>query len=146
MGRRQRGSPGPPRPDSSSPRPVRAWPLIRPPPAPTRWRAGGNHSNTAWTFRRPRTSKKHALADPGPSDGLTEAVTAVFSGTSVISGLGKAVVMKTGPATEFGRVAAGLVGRHAPETERERGARRFGFLILEIVIFLVLFVFLVNGP
>ena len=97
--------------------------------------ASATHSNTAWTFRRPRTSKKHALADPGPSDGLTEAVTAVFSGTSVISGLGKAVVMKTGPATEFGRVAAGLVGR-PPETEGERGARRFGFLILEIVIFL----------
>ncbi|MBI1960469.1 MAG: hypothetical protein HYS36_14730, partial [Candidatus Rokubacteria bacterium] len=53
----------------------------------------------------------------------------------MISGLGKADVMKTGPATEFGRVAAGLVGRHAPETECERGARRFGFLILEIVIF-----------
>ncbi|MDP2627350.1 MAG: HAD-IC family P-type ATPase [Candidatus Rokubacteria bacterium] len=52
--------------------------------------------------------------------------------------------MKTGPATEFGRVAAGLVGP-PPETECERGARRFGFLILEIVIFLVLFVFLVNA-
>jgi Mg2+-importing ATPase len=70
--------------------------------------------------------------------------TAVFRGTSVVSGLGAAVVVATGPATELGRVAAGLVGR-TPETEFERGTRRFGFLILEVVVFLVLFVFLVNA-
>jgi len=45
----------------------------RSPTARIRLCASANHSNTAWTFRRPRTSKKHALADPGPSDGLTEA-------------------------------------------------------------------------
>ena len=50
----------------------------------------------------------------------------------------------TGPSTEFGRVAAALVGR-PPETEFERGTRRFGFLILQVVIFLVLFAFLVNA-
>ena len=76
--------------------------------------------------------------------GLGEAVTAVFRGTSVISGLAMAVVVATGPATEFGRVAASLVAR-PPETEFERGTRRFGFLILQVVIFLVLFVFLVNA-
>lgn len=69
---------------------------------------------------------------------------AVFRGTSVVSGLGTAVVVTTGAATEFGRVAAGLVGR-TPETEFERGTRRFGFLILQMVVFLVLFVFLVNA-
>ena len=52
--------------------------------------------------------------------------------------------MATGPATEFGRVATSLVAR-PPETEFERGTRRFGFLILQVVIFLVLFVFLVNA-
>jgi Mg2+-importing ATPase len=69
---------------------------------------------------------------------------AVFRGTSAVSGLGTAVVVATGAATEFGRVAAGLVGR-TPETEFERGTRRFGFLILQMVVFLVLFVFLVNA-
>ena len=48
--------------------------------------------------------------------------------------------MATGAATEFGRVAASLTGR-PPETEFERGTRRFGFLILQVVIFLVLFAF-----
>ena len=69
---------------------------------------------------------------------------AVFRGTSVVSGLGVAVVVTTGAATELGEVAAELVGR-VPETEFERGTRRFGFLILQMVVFLVLFVFLVNA-
>jgi Mg2+-importing ATPase len=68
----------------------------------------------------------------------------VFRGTSVVSGVGVALIDATGVATEFGRVAAHLTGR-APETEFERGTRRFGFLILQIVIFLVLFVFFVNA-
>ena len=71
-------------------------------------------------------------------------MTGVFRGTSVVSGLGVAVVVATGAATEFGHVAAGLVGR-PPETEFERGTRKFGFLILQVVVFLVLFVFLVNA-
>jgi len=68
----------------------------------------------------------------------------VLRGTSVVSGVGIAVIDATGAATEFGRVAAHLTGR-PPETEFERGTRRFGFLILQVVIFLVLFVFLVNA-
>ncbi len=88
--------------------------------------------------------EKHAQAEALTPGGLGEAVTAVFRGTSVVSGLGTAVVMVTGAATEFGQVAASLVGR-PPETEFERGTRRFGFLILQVVIFLVLFVFLVNA-
>ena len=87
-------------------------------------------------------------ATPGPlppgAGGLGDAVTGVFRGTSVVSGLGAAVVVATGAATEFGHVAAGLVGR-PPETEFERGTRKFGFLILQVVVFLVLFVFLVNA-
>jgi P-type Mg2+ transporter len=88
--------------------------------------------------------EKHAEPDGVPAGGLHEAITAVFRGTSVVSGFGTAVVMRTGAATEFGRIAATLRGR-PPETEFERGTRRFGFLILQIVIFLVLFVFLVNA-
>ena len=88
--------------------------------------------------------EKQALPGALTSGGLGEAVAAVFRGTSVISGLAAAVVVATGPATEFGRVAAGLVAR-PPETEFERGTRRFGFLILQVVTFLVLFVFLVNA-
>jgi P-type Mg2+ transporter len=88
--------------------------------------------------------EKQATPGPLPPGGLGDAVTGVFRGTSVVSGLGAAVVVATGGATEFGRVAAGLVGR-PPETEFERGTRKFGFLILQVVVFLVLFMFLVNA-
>jgi Mg2+-importing ATPase len=68
----------------------------------------------------------------------------VLRGTSVVSGVGVARIERTGAATELGRVAARLAGR-PPETEFERGTRHFGFLILQVVVFLVLFVFLVNA-
>ena len=88
--------------------------------------------------------EKHALGEGAPGNGLGEAIGAVFRGTSVVSGLGVALVVSTGTSTEFGHVAAQLAAR-PPDTEFERGTRRFGFLILEVVIFLVLFVFLVNA-
>jgi P-type Mg2+ transporter len=68
----------------------------------------------------------------------------LFRGTSVVSGVGVARVEATGTATELGRIAAQLAGS-PPETEFERGTRQFGFLILQVVVFLVLFVFLVNA-
>jgi Mg2+-importing ATPase len=67
----------------------------------------------------------------------------VFLGTSVVSGTATAVVTATGPATQFGDIAARLAAR-APETEFERGTHRFGLLIMRTVVFLVLFVLLIN--
>lgn len=66
---------------------------------------------------------------------------AAFLGTSVVSGTGIAVVTVTGARTAFGEIAAHLASR-PPETEFERGIRRFGMLIMRTVFFLVLFVFL----
>jgi len=88
--------------------------------------------------------EKHADAAVAPGASVEEAATAVLQGTSVVSGLGEAVVVRTGARTEFGQVAARLAGR-APETEFERGTRRFGILILQVVLVLVFFVFLVNA-
>jgi Mg2+-importing ATPase len=88
--------------------------------------------------------EKHADAAVAPGASVEEAATVVLQGTSVVSGLGEAVVVRTGPRTEFGQVAARLAGR-APETEFERGTRRFGILILQVVLVLVFFVFLVNA-
>ena len=67
---------------------------------------------------------------------------AVFFGTSVVSGTGTAVVLATGRATAFGDVAARLAAK-APETEFDRGTRRFGLFITQTVLVLVLFVFVV---
>jgi Mg2+-importing ATPase len=65
----------------------------------------------------------------------------VFLGTSVVSGTALAEVTATGPATAFGDIAARLMER-PPETEFERGIRRFAVLIMRTVVFLVLFVLL----
>jgi Mg2+-importing ATPase len=78
------------------------------------------------------------ITDPGP-----DATDLVYLGTSVISGTATAVVFATGDDTAFGDVVARLAAR-PDETEFERGTRKFGTMILQTVIFLVLFVLVVN--
>ncbi len=68
----------------------------------------------------------------------------LFAGTSVVSGVGQAVVTATGRQTQFGAIARTLVEK-APPSEFEHGTRRFGFIIMRTVLGLVLFVFLVNA-
>lgn len=67
----------------------------------------------------------------------------VFLGTSLVSGAATAVVYATGSDTAFGDIVARLAAR-PEETEFERGTRRFGMLILQTVLFLVLFILIVN--
>ena len=66
--------------------------------------------------------------------------TEVFLGTHVVSGWGKAVILQTGKATRFGKIAERLRLRR-PETEFERGVRRFGYLLAEVTLLLVLAIF-----
>ncbi|MEM3526193.1 MAG: magnesium-translocating P-type ATPase, partial [Candidatus Jordarchaeaceae archaeon] len=51
--------------------------------------------------------------------------------------------VKTGGLTEYGKIAKKLVVKY-PETEYERGLKKFGFLLMQVIFFLVLFVFFVN--
>jgi Mg2+-importing ATPase len=92
-------------------------------------------------------AEKEAQDDTAQAKGATqsaaEARNTVLLGTSVVSGIATAVVYATGRETEFGDIAARLASR-APETEFDRGIRGFSFLILRYVIFLVLFVLVVN--
>jgi Mg2+-importing ATPase len=74
---------------------------------------------------------------------LTEWSNFLFMGTSVVSGTSTAVVVNTGSSTEYGKIAKRLVARE-PETEFERGVRRFGFLMMEVTFVLVIFVFFMN--
>jgi Mg2+-importing ATPase len=68
---------------------------------------------------------------------------ALFMGTHVISGQARAVVILTGRDTEFGKISDRLQLKPA-ETEFERGVRRFGYLLMEVTLVLVLFIFAVN--
>jgi len=83
---------------------------------------------------------------PGPSPKETPLARrsgAVFLGTHVISGAARMLVIRTGPRTELGRVAAHVATR-APETDFERGLRRFGYLLMEVTLLLVLGIFAAN--
>ena len=64
-------------------------------------------------------------------------------GSHVVSGTGRAVVIHTGRSTVYGAIAAQLRQRR-PETEFERGVRRFGNLLLEITLLLIALIFAVN--
>ncbi len=83
-------------------------------------------------------------ASTAEADGSAPAVAGrehlVFFGTSVISGTGRAVVVATGPRTEYGLIARRLDER-PPRNDFERGVRRFGLLIARIILLLVMGVF-----
>ena len=64
-------------------------------------------------------------------------------GSHVVSGTGRVVVIHTGRSTVYGAIAAQLRQRR-PETEFERGVRRFGNLLLEITLLLIALIFAVN--
>jgi Mg2+-importing ATPase len=85
--------------------------------------------------------KRPGEVAPGAS--LTERINCVFMGTNVRSGSARALVVQTGTATAFGQIAERLTLR-PPETEFERGIRRFGYLLTEVMMVLVLIVFAVN--
>jgi len=78
-----------------------------------------------------------------PETPLSQRTNSLFMGTHVVSGSARAVVIRTGKETEFGKVSERLKLR-PPETEFERGVRRFGYLLMEITLVLVIAVFAIN--
>ncbi|HVV99380.1 MAG TPA: cation-transporting P-type ATPase, partial [Planctomycetaceae bacterium] len=88
--------------------------------------------------------KEVCAPDESPDRPLTlDRRDVVFFGTSVVSGTATALVVATGRATEYGDVAARLAAR-APETEFDRGTRRFGMFVTQTVLVLIVFVFAVT--
>ncbi len=75
-----------------------------------------------------------------PDAPLAERRNVVFQGTSVRSGVARAVVVRTGPSSEYGALAARLALR-PPETDFDRGIRRFGYLLTRVMVALVFVVF-----
>lgn len=78
-------------------------------------------------------------ASTQPNSKLAEAL----AGTNVVSGSGYITITKTGPATEFGKIAAASVAPSVPDAF-EKGVNSFGYLIVKLSVFIVLAVFLIN--
>ena len=75
--------------------------------------------------------------------GLRARTNCVFLGSNVRSGLARCLVVGTGAATEFGEIAHRLTLR-PPETEFDRGIRRFGYLLTSAMLIMVLLVFVAH--
>ncbi len=75
--------------------------------------------------------------------GLAARTNCVFMGTSVRSGTAHALITQTGADTAFGQIAERLKLR-PPETEFEHGIRRFGYLLTEVMVALVVAAFAIN--
>ena len=82
-----------------------------------------------------------APAPPDPWD--IEAKSAVFMGSTVISGSARMRITRTGQATALGQIA-GSLEKKPPPTAFELGIRQFGMLIMRFTFLLVLFTLLVN--
>jgi len=80
------------------------------------------------------------LAEDAP---LAKRSNALFQGSHVVSGTGRALVVQTGAHTVFGEIAERLRLR-PPETEFERGLRRFGGMLIQVTMLLVIAIFAIN--
>jgi Mg2+-importing ATPase len=74
---------------------------------------------------------------------LSQRTNTVWMGTHIVSGTAKALVVHTGKETEFGKVSERLKLK-SPETEFERGIRRFGYFLGEVTLILVVLIFAIN--
>jgi Mg2+-importing ATPase len=83
------------------------------------------------------------LKAPGtsaPDAALGARKNALYLGTSVRSGTGRLLVTTLAKDSEYGRIARTLSLR-APETDFDRGIRRFGYLLTRVMVALVVFTF-----
>jgi Mg2+-importing ATPase len=99
--------------------------------------------NQALLTGEPFPVEKQAKDLPTPAGELSGAANFLFMGTSVISGVARAVVCRTGRSTELGGLAGELAARR-PADAFQQGIRQFGFLMLRLTVFLVLFVMVTN--
>jgi Mg2+-importing ATPase len=78
-----------------------------------------------------------------PETPLSQRTNSLHMGTHVVSGTARAIVVRTGKETEFGKVSEHLKLR-PPETEFEHGVRQFGYLLMEVTVVLVIAIFAIN--
>ncbi|HTJ84177.1 MAG TPA: magnesium-translocating P-type ATPase [Polyangiaceae bacterium] len=84
-------------------------------------------------------------AGPCPEEAtLREQLGSVFMGTNARSGVARCIVVETGARTQFGGIAQRLTLR-PPETEFDRGLRRFGYLLTVAMLVMVFVVFAANA-
>ncbi len=100
-----------------------------------------NVSEAALTGETFPVVKSPGLSPPQVT--IAQRTNAVFTGTSVRSGIATVLVARTGRHTEYASIAT-AIARSAPETQFAKGIRRFGYLMTEIMLVIVILVFAAN--
>ncbi|MDD5692561.1 MAG: magnesium-translocating P-type ATPase [Candidatus Omnitrophica bacterium] len=88
--------------------------------------------------------EKNAEAIEPRDNSASELTNIVFMGSSVVSGTGLGVVIRTGIATQFGELSRRL-STIAVETGFDRGIRKFTWLMVRLMIILVVIIFAINA-
>jgi Mg2+-importing ATPase len=88
--------------------------------------------------------EKDAAVPSGKELSISDMSNILFLGTSIVTGSVKAVVLKTGKDTEFGKIASKLTTKQE-KSEFENGITSFGYFIMKAILFLVLIIFLLNA-
>ncbi len=88
--------------------------------------------------------EKNAAPSATDEQGLLASVTACFQGSTVMSGLGRGVVVNTGARTYFGSISERLAARQ-PETSFDKGLRSFTWLMIRFMVVMVGMVFVLVG-
>ncbi|MGD9775270.1 magnesium-translocating P-type ATPase [Diaphorobacter sp.] len=99
--------------------------------------------NQALLTGEPYPVERHAGPPVDDAAWDAEADSAIFMGSSVVSGSARALVMRTAKRTAIGQIATSLE-KPPPPTAFEIGTRQFGLLIMRLTLLLVLFTLLVN--
>lgn len=74
---------------------------------------------------------------------MSELTNIAFMGSSVVSGTGLGVIIKTGIATQFGELSRKLTTMRV-ETSFDRGINKFTMLMIRLMLILVAVIFLIN--
>jgi Mg2+-importing ATPase len=95
---------------------------------------------TGESFPVEKTSESLNLERPMPQQ-LTNYL---FMGTVVVHGSGQGVVVSTGKNTQLGAISKSLVRSH-PETEFQRGIRKYGNMLMTLTFALAIGIFVLNA-
>lgn len=88
--------------------------------------------------------EKRAEQNEMPEATVAEMDYALFTGSSVVSGLAQALVVSTGKSTELGQLAHTLT-LAPPPTDFERGIKEFSLMLVKVIFILVSVIFLLNA-
>lgn len=88
------------------------------------------------------SSEKH-ISVLAKQTAIAKRTNSLFMGTHVVSGYAKAIAVLTGADTEFGKISRHLE-KKIPETEFEKGIRKFGNLLLLVALYFLAGIFAIN--